>query len=70
MLWLEAHDRKPNTIRTCLGRDDIEHNRTLHLLKIRDGEGQGLTVAYEFQRDNLRLRELGLIIRQRKQKHE
>jgi hypothetical protein len=37
------------------------HNRTLHILKSRNGTGQGKKLAFEFCGNSLTLKELGLI---------
>lgn len=60
-VWLETHDDKTNTVRTDCGRAEIEHNRTLHILKARNGKGQGLRLAFGFNAANLTLHEAGII---------
>lgn len=73
VFWLESHDAKISTIKTVCGTDEQMHNRTLHLLKTRSGEGDHLRLAYRFetgmnQGDSgaLTLKELGIIVRKRK----
>ena len=45
-----------------VGTLDREFNRTLHVMKARNGIGTGYKVAFEFSSDNLCLHELGLIV--------
>jgi len=62
VIWLEAHDLREAAIRTCCGSDTVMHNRTLHLLKTRSGEGTGLRLAFQFDASKgLILRELGVV---------
>ncbi len=62
VIWLEAHDLREATVRACCGSDTVMHNRTLHLLKTRSGEGTGLRLAFQFDASKgLILRELGVI---------
>ena len=62
ILWLEAHDFKKTDVRYTCGTAPTSHNRTLHILKSRLGQGQGLRVAATFT-DTLRLIEHGGIIK-------
>lgn len=66
-IWLEYHDMKESVIRTACGRTTQQHNRTLHLLKSRNGSGQGAKLAFMFGGDSLTLKEIGLIIPKGKQ---
>jgi hypothetical protein len=73
VVWLESHDARISLIKTPCGTDEQMHNRTLHLLKSRSGEGDHLRLAYRFetgmnQGDSgaLTLKELGIIVRKRK----
>lgn len=68
ILWLEAHDFKKNDVRYTCGTDPTSHNRTLHILKSRLGQGHGLRIAATFT-DTLRLIEHGGIIKQQKGLH-
>jgi len=61
ILWLENHEEKTNLVEGDCGTTETGHNRTLHLLKCRNGAGQGKKIAFEFNVDSLTLRELGLI---------
>lgn len=70
ILWLQSHDMKLSTVKVSCGTDEQKHDRTLHLLKTRSGEGTGLRLAYRFEvgRDRTRnealtLRELGIIVK-------
>lgn len=73
IIWLESHDPKDNSVKTDCGTCEISHNRTIHLLKTRNGAGQGWKLAYSFDPNSLTLKELGTIIKpkkERKQKDE
>ena len=61
ILWLELHEPKDSNVKTDCGTTSLEHNRTLHLLKSRNGTGQGKKVAFNFDSKDLSLVELGLI---------
>jgi predicted ATP-dependent serine protease len=63
ILWLENHEGKMNLVEGDCGTTEVEYNRTLHLLKCRNGAGQGKKIAFEFGGDSLLLRELGLIVK-------
>lgn len=66
-VWLQSHESKVAAVKTCLGTDEVMHNRTIHLLKTRSGEGTGLRLAYNFDVEKgLMLRELGIIIKGKK----
>lgn len=62
ILWLEHHEAKTSRVRTACGTTDIEHNKTLYILKARNGKGGGFKLAYDFDNESLTLRELGLIL--------
>ncbi len=62
-LWLESHDAKTSAVATACGTTDLQHNRTLHVLKARYGQGQGVRLACTFRGEDLTLRELGSIVR-------
>ena len=69
-IWLQSHEAKVSAVKTCLGTDEVMHDRTIHLLKTRSGEGTGLRLAYKFEtgrdpadRGALTLRELGIIVK-------
>ncbi len=66
IIWLESHADKTSTVRTACGRADMDHNRTLHLLKARNGRGQGVKLAFSFESDSLTLHEMGIILKKKK----
>lgn len=66
ILWLESHADKTSQVKTVCGTAEIEHNRTAHLLKVRNGKGQGVKLAFNFSSDSLTLREEGIIIKKPK----
>jgi hypothetical protein len=61
IFWLENHDSKESEIRTACGTVPAEHNRTVWVLKSRDGCGTGAKIAYLFIKESLTLAETGLI---------
>ncbi len=63
ILWLESHADKTSKVKTACGTSEVEHNRTVHLLKARNGKGQGVKLACTFESESLTLRENGIIIR-------
>jgi len=63
ILWLENHAANESMVRTDCGRTSIEHNRTVHVLKARNGPGQGARLACLFDAANLTLRECGIILK-------
>lgn len=65
ILWLESYAKKTNSVKTACGTAEEEHNRTLHLLKVRNGKGQGLRLAYNFEVEGLTLSESGVILRKK-----
>ena len=66
ILWLEMHDTKTSKVKSCCGTDEIEHNRTLYILKARNGKGGGVKLAFNFENESLTLKELGLIVKAKK----
>lgn len=64
ILWLEAHDYKDSTIKMATGSIEESHNRTLHILKARNGRGQGMKLGFEFT-DSLTLHEYGTIVKKK-----
>jgi hypothetical protein len=66
ILWLESHDEKQSKVRTAVGTTFMTYNRTLHILKARNGKGMGLKLAFEFDSDSLTLKEIGLIQKEKK----
>ena len=63
ILWLESHTDKSSTVKTACGTTEAEHDRTLHILKARNGKGQGVKLAYNFKAESLTLSETGIILR-------
>jgi len=61
ILWLESHEPKQSNVETDCGTAETGHNRTLHILKSRNGTGQGKKLAFEFCCNSLTLQEKGLI---------
>ncbi len=66
ILWLESHNEKTGQVKASCGTIDQDYNRTLHILKARNGKGQGARLAYNFTGDTLKLSELGIIVREKK----
>lgn len=65
-IWLENHEAKTSSVKTCCGTTEAEHDRTLWVLKSRDGAGTGSRIAFTFNTENLTLRELGRIGKKQK----
>jgi len=63
IVWLESHGERSSTVKTVCGTTVVKHNRTLHLLKARNGKGQGVKLAFNFEAESLTLKELGIIVR-------
>lgn len=59
--WLESHDPKRSVVRFSTGTTEVEHNRTIWILKSRDGSGDGHRIAFQFDKDTLTLRDIGKI---------
>ena len=66
ILWLESHADKTSKVKMDCGTTEAEHNRTIHILKARNGKGQGVRLACNFRADSLTLSEIGIIIREKK----
>jgi len=67
VLWLEWHEPKESRVQTSIGAVDYEHNRTIHVLKARNGRGQGVRLAYTFEHKNLTMTEHGPIVKRERQ---
>ncbi len=67
-LWLESHEPKTSSFMTDCGTIEKSHNRTLHILKARNGRGTGLKIAMHLSGENLTLNELGIITKKKKRK--
>ena len=63
ILWLESHADKTSKVKMSCGTTEAEYNRTIHILKARNGKGQGVRLACNFQVESLTLSEIGIIIR-------
>jgi 5S rRNA maturation endonuclease (ribonuclease M5) len=66
ILWLESHEEKASKVKTAVGTTEMAYNRTLHILKARNGIGMGLKLAFQFNSESLTLDELGVIVKEQK----
>lgn len=62
VLYLTAHAPKESSVMTTMGRADMVHNRTMSIMKARNGEGTGWKFAMRFNKETLTLGELGEIV--------
>jgi hypothetical protein len=65
IIWLNSHEPKQSDIETGMGTLPDTHNRTLHILKSRNGKGQWKNIACNFDSQSLTLQELGIIIKKK-----
>lgn len=66
VLWIEVHrPPKQRLVKTSLGDTEYDVNRVLRLTKTRNGKGAGLRLAFDFDNETLRFRELGVIQREK-----
>ena len=63
IIWLESHNNKNKPVKMATGTTNAEYNRTMHILKSRNGPGQGMRLAGWFESRDLTLMELGIIVR-------
>lgn len=63
IIWLMGHQRKDSKVKGIGGTCNLEHDRTVMILKARNGRGGGLGLAFELDRETLRLKELGIIVK-------
>ncbi len=63
ILTLHSHELKTSIVKSCVGRADVEHTRTIRIEKARNGRGTGCSLAYEFDLESLTLKELGIIMK-------
>lgn len=62
VFWLVRHDQpKPVVIASVCGDFNTRINRTMKLLKTRNGRGGGLEIGYDFQGKSLKFAEQGVI---------
>jgi len=59
VLWLQSHDFKTSSINLRMGITDVEHNRTVLIMKARNSIGARRGVATRFEAESLRMTELG-----------
>lgn len=62
VLWCRRDDKNPwRSIKRYDGMiDTMQADRFIDLVKVRNGKGQGLTLAYSFNKKNLKFDELGI----------
>lgn len=65
-IWVDIHDEKVSSVRTSCGTIEVSHNRTVHVLKARNGAGGGMQIAYQFNSDDLKMKEFGFIVKKQK----
>lgn len=63
ILWLESHDAKDSLTKTLCGTIEVRHDRTVYILKSRNGKGQGLRLAFKFDGESLSLGEQGVLLK-------
>ncbi|MBE3039676.1 MAG: hypothetical protein IMZ62_12810 [Chloroflexi bacterium] len=69
VLWLESYPAgEEGMISTVGGHTQEPCNRSIFVSKARNGPGSGLRIAYIFDRNSLRLMELGLLLKLAKRK--
>ena len=61
IVWLESHDPIFHNVTRSIGPESMEHNRTMHILKVRNGPGQGVQDAFMFNVKGLLMKECGPI---------
>jgi RecA-family ATPase len=59
IMWLAAHDTLTQTIQGPEVEELMPHNRTMHILKVRNGAGQGVQDAFQFNVEGLKMVECG-----------
>ena len=71
IIWIKVHyPPKESRVRTVFGVTGMEHNRSVDLLKTRDGKGRGLSLAFDFDGETLLMTEHGVIDPRKAKKHE
>lgn len=67
IFWLHPHPDKIDRVMSPCGAMDIEHNRTLHILKTRNGRASAnCRLAFYFDPNSLTLDESGIIVKKKK----
>lgn len=66
VLWMDAFESDYMKIRGDMGTALIKANRSLRLSKTRSAPGSGWHIAYEFNPNTLKFRELGIIVKDKK----
>lgn len=61
ILWLEAHGCTTHSVMLPIGASEMPHNRTMHCLKARNGDGLGVQDAFNFSSVGLTMTECGPI---------
>lgn len=70
-LWLEiAPYGNQESVETKHGVHPLSFNRRLHLLKTRNGKGQGSRLAFQFDPDTLTFDEIGVIVKPSKKQKQ
>ena len=64
VLWLEFIKEKELSCKGACGTLPIKCNRCLHLLKVRDGRGQGMKLGMKFDSQSLMLAEQGVVVKE------
>lgn len=68
VMWV-VHHKQPKTVLAAMpvGRTNCQINRTLQLIKTRNGRGYGLGIGFRFCGDSLKFAEQGVIIPEKKE---
>jgi hypothetical protein len=62
-LWLEHIEETTGDVKTQMGTIPADYNRILHILKARNSIGQGARLACQFDREDLSLKEIGMVVK-------
>ena len=65
-IWLQAIESSMRTVKGCCGTTELQVNRIMHLLKVRDGIGTGYRVGCYFDGGSLSLSECGILVKEKK----
>lgn len=66
VLWLEKFQSKSLNILGACGTLPTDCDRILHLLKVKDGRGQGTRLGFNFRGEDLLLAEQGIVVKETK----